>query len=115
MKMRIAFAAAALLASCGGGRAPETAAANAFTVLAGSELKDVETHLKSEIRSPTGLDLAFTYSGTLDAVGRLAGGERLDGLWVAYGKDRPVESALKDRIVAQEKTTLSPVLLGVKK
>ncbi len=45
-----------------------------FTILAGSELKDIENGLKHDIQRATGLDLRFTYSGTLDAVDRISAG-----------------------------------------
>ena len=100
------------LASCRKG--PETPPASSFAVLAGSELKDVESGLKADIRNATGLDLIFTYSGTLDAVDKIAGGEKYDALWVSHGKYLAMNDALKGRIAAQEKTMLSPVLLGLK-
>ena len=83
-------------------------------VLAGSELKDVETSLKADIAAATGVDLAFTYSGTLDAIERLAAGEQFDAVWVSHGKYLAMNDALKGRIRASEKTMLSPVVLGVK-
>ncbi len=92
---------------------PKTAATS-FAILAGSELKDIEIGLKAEIREATGLDLAFTYSGTLDAVDRIASGGQFDALWVSHGKYLAMNDALKGRILAQEKTMLSPVLLGLK-
>jgi Ca-activated chloride channel homolog len=108
--------ALALLASCK--RVPETKATPApvipFTILAGSELKDIEAGLNSDIRRATGLELAFTYSGTLDAVDRIAGGGKFDALWVSHGKYLAMNDALKGRILGQEKTMLSPVLLGLK-
>jgi Ca-activated chloride channel homolog len=85
-----------------------------FTILAGSELKDIESGLKGDIRRAAGLDLAFTYSGTLDAVDRIASGGHFDALWVSHGKYLAMDDALKGRILAQEKTMLSPVLLGLK-
>ena len=88
--------------------------AGRFVLLAGSELKDVESDLKDDIRKATGLDLAFTYSGTLDAADRIAAGEPFDALWVSHGKYLAMNDALKGRIVTQEKTMLSPVLLGMK-
>jgi Ca-activated chloride channel family protein len=103
----------ALLASCGGNRAGQPAA-NSFAILGGSELKDIETQLKPDIRNATGLDLAFAYSGTLDALDRLAAGEHYDALWVSHGKYLAMNDALQGRIVAQDKTMLSPVLLGLK-
>ncbi len=108
----LAGVAALSLASCR--RVSPTPPANSFEVLAGSELKDIETGLKADIRAATGLDLAFTYSGTLDAVDKIAGGGRFDALWVSHGKYLAMNDALKGRIVAQEKTMLSPVLLGLK-
>lgn len=89
--------------------------AGSFTLLAGSELKDIETNLKSDIRQATGLDLVFNYTGTLDAIDRIAAGDSFDAMWVSHGKYLAMNDALKGRIVAQEKTMLSPVLLGLKK
>jgi Ca-activated chloride channel family protein len=103
---------AALFASCQ--RASDTAPSNSFAILAGSELKDIETGLKGDIRGATGMDLAFTYSGTLDALDRIAGGGQFDALWVSHGKYLAMNDVLKGRILAQEKTMLSPVLLGLK-
>jgi Ca-activated chloride channel family protein len=100
------------LASCR--KASEGPPASSFAVLAGSELKDIETGLKADIRAATGLQLVFTYSGTLDAVDKIAGGGRFDALWVSHGKYLAMNDALKGRILAQEKTMLSPVLLGLK-
>jgi len=66
------------LASCRNGS--EAPPAGSFALLAGSELKDIETGLKADIRAATGLDLVFTYSGTLDAVDKIAGGGQFDAL-----------------------------------
>ncbi len=87
---------------------------SSFSILAGSELKDIEGSLKEDIRAATGLDLKFTYSGTLDAVDRIAAGEQFDALWVSHGKYLAMNPAMKGRILAQEKTMLSPVVLGLK-
>src|SRR5215475_5140900 len=121
MKLRRLSAAAAAIAAialwaCGSRKPTEQprTSSNSFAILAGSELKDIETELKSDIRAATGLDLGFTYSGTLDALDRLAGGEQFDALWVSHGKYLAMNDGLKGRIVAQEKTMLSPVLLGLK-
>jgi Ca-activated chloride channel family protein len=108
----LALALLLTLVGCSKTRGP--AGAGSLAVLAGSELKDIETQLKSDIRAATGLDLAFTYSGTLDALDRIAAGEHYDVLWVSHGKYLAMNDALKGRILAQEKTMLSPVLLGLK-
>ena len=92
----------------------EQPAANSFTLLAGSELKDIDTQFAADIRSATGVNLAYTYSGTLEALDRVAAGEQYDALWVSHGKYLAMNENLKSRIIAQEKTMLSPVLLGLK-
>ncbi len=106
------------LVACGrdGDTAPDAAPADGpvFTVLAGSEIKDVDTQLGEDIRRATGLNLRFTYTGTLDAIDRLSGGEAFDAVWVSHGKYLAMNPALKARIKAQEKVMLSPVILGVK-
>ncbi len=89
--------------------------ANAFTILAGSELKDVDVQLGEEIRKATGLDVRFRYAGTLDAIDRLNAGESFDAVWVSHGKYLAMNPELKSRIAAQEKIMLSPVILGVKR
>ncbi|MBW8808001.1 MAG: substrate-binding domain-containing protein, partial [Lysobacter sp.] len=86
----------------------------AFTVLAGSEIKDVDTQLGDDIRKATGIDVRFTYSGTLDAIDRLNAGEAFDAVWVSHGKYLAMNPTLKSKIKAQEKIMLSPVILGVK-
>jgi len=105
---------AAMLCNCSSAPIEQTPPAPPFTVLAGSELKDIESNFKDQIRSATGIDLAFTYSGSLDAIDRIASGEQFDALWVSHGKYLAMNDALKGRIVAQEKTMLSPVILGLK-
>jgi Ca-activated chloride channel homolog len=106
--------AAAFLCCCG--RPPDSAEprGETFKVLAGSELKDVESKLKGDIRAATGIELVFDYSGTLDAIERIGTGEQFDALWVSHGKYLAMNKALKGRIVAQEKTMLSPVVLGLR-
>ncbi|MBN7137764.1 hypothetical protein A7A76_24020 [Lysobacter enzymogenes] len=112
--------AALLLASCGGdggsgsGSAAGTDDAQTFTILAGSELKDIDTQLGDEIARATGVRPRFAYAGTLDAIDRLAAGETFDAVWVSHGKYLAMNPALKQRLLAQEKIMLSPVVLGVK-
>lgn len=118
MGLVIAAAALAALAACSRGDDDAVAAgaadANAFTILAGSELKDVDTALGERIRIATGVNVRFTYAGTLDAIDRLGAGEAFDAVWVSHGKYLAMNPALKPRIQAQDKIMLSPVILGVK-
>ncbi len=88
--------------------------ANAFTILAGSELKDVDAQLGEQIRKATGIDVRFSYAGTLDAIDQLNAGEQFDAVWVSHGKYLAMNPELKARIAAQEKIMLSPVIIGVK-
>ncbi len=110
----------ALLAACSSGSDSSAGndegalPANAFTILAGSELKDVDTQLGDEIRKATGIEIRFSYAGTLDAIDQLNAGERFDAVWVSHGKYLAMNPDLKARIAAQEKIMLSPVILGVK-
>ena len=112
--MRLALGLAlAILCSC----SPKESAprvTDSIRILAGSELKDIETNFTDDIRNATGLDLSFTYSGTLEAADRLAAGEQFDALWVSHGKYLAMNNALKGKVLAQEKTMLSPVVLGLK-
>jgi Ca-activated chloride channel family protein len=111
----------ALIAACSSGSDPssggdgEALPANAFTILAGSELKDVDAQLGDEIRRATGIDVRFSYAGTLDAIDQLNAGEQFDAVWVSHGKYLAMNPDLKARIAAQEKIMLSPVILGVKR
>ncbi len=50
----------------------------------------------------------------MDAVDRLVNGDKFDALWVSHGKYLAMNDAMKGRILAQEKTMLSPVILGLK-
>lgn len=83
-------------------------------VMAGSELKDIEA-MASQIEQATGVKLKFQYSGTLDAVEKIASGADVDAVWVSHGKYLQMMPGAKERIKASDKTMMSPVLLGLKK
>jgi Ca-activated chloride channel family protein len=82
-------------------------------VLAGSELQDMEP-LLGDIESKTGIKLQMAYSGTLDGAEKLIAGEPTDLAWFSHGKYISLVQGDKNRILAQEKIMLSPVVLGVK-
>ena len=117
----VAAATLGILTACSSGSDPSAGnddaapSANAFTILAGSELKDVDAQLGAQIRKATGIDVQFSYEGTLDAIDRLNAGEQFDAVWVSHGKYLAMNPDLKARIAAQEKIMLSPVILGVKR
>lgn len=85
-----------------------------LTILAGSELKDLEP-LRADMEAAAGTPIEFTYTGSLDAVERLDAGERFDAVWLSHGKYLQQTPSLKPRIKAAERTMASPVILGVKR
>jgi Ca-activated chloride channel family protein len=104
----ILFAIAALvLSGCDGIKSEP------LKVLAGSELQDMEP-LLGDIESKTGIKLQMAYSGTLDGAEKLIAGEPADLAWFSHGKYISLVQGDKNRILAQEKIMLSPVVLGVK-
>ena len=56
----------------------------------------------------------MNYSGTLEGAEKLIAGEPTDLAWFSHGKYIALVQGDKNRILAQEKTMLSPVVLGVK-
>lgn len=100
---------------------PASKAANSFTILAGSELKDIEPLLPA-LEQATGLHVVFKYAGTLEAVERLQSGEKrgegsgenFDGAWLASNRYALLTPGVKEKILASERTMLTPVVLGLK-
>jgi len=111
--------AAGVLPGCGRKEdAPTTAAAGstgsggtAFTVLAGSEVRDIEPALVEAARE-AGVALKLTYAGTLDIVERVNAGEAVDAILPASGAYPAL--ALTAKPLAREKLFYSRVALGVK-
>ncbi|MDK2126786.1 VWA domain-containing protein [Parachitinimonas caeni] len=106
------------LAGCGSEESKDPAAANQpapneLRLVAGSELKDIEPMLPT-IQKATGVSLKLEYTGTLDVVERLQGDEKADGVWVSHAKYLMLTPGVKEKVKAQEKTMLSPVVLGIK-
>lgn len=87
--------------------------ANALTILAGSELKDIEP-LLPEVEKATGLHFKLKYAGTLDAVEQMQAGGAYDFAWIASNKYAMLNQGARARIKASERTMISPVVLGVK-
>jgi Ca-activated chloride channel family protein len=86
---------------------------NTLAVMAGSEVKDLEP-LLPDIRSKTGVRLALSYSGTLEGAEAIAAGKPTDAAWFSSGHYLTLLPGAGDRVVAQQKIMLSPVILGVK-
>lgn len=92
---------------------PSPSAANVLTVLAGSELKDIEPLLPM-VTQATGITLHLRYAGTLEAVEKLQSGEEVDSAWLASNRYAMLVPAAKSRILASERIMLTPVVLGLK-
>ncbi len=86
---------------------------NTLSVLAGSELKDLEPMLP-DIQAATGVKLVPTYIGTLEGADSIAGGADADVAWFANAKYLSLLPAAASRIVASNQIMLSPVVIGVK-
>ncbi len=88
-----------------------------ITVLAGSELRDLEP-LLPEIWRATGVRMTFQYTGTLEGAEQIAAGESagkpVDFAWFSHAKYISLLKSASVRVLAQEKIMLSPVVLGVK-
>jgi len=104
----LALTALALAAGCHNGPPPAE-----LTVLAGSELRDIEP-LFPDIRKQTGVTITMKYSGTLAGIDRLNAGEQFDAVWFSHAKYLILSDAGRNRVKAQERIMLSPVVLGVK-
>jgi Ca-activated chloride channel homolog len=99
-----------LAASACGGSSSTT-----LTVLAGSEVKDLEP-LLGDVRKHTGIDLKLDYVGTIEGTQEIASGrDSHDLAWFSHSKylDLLQEGGPK-RVHAETPIMLSPVVLGVK-
>ncbi len=111
LSLLLALPVLLLLAACGRSSAP--AAENTLTVLAGSELKDVEP-LLPQLEAATGVRLRFEYIGTLDGVERLQSDDGFDAAWFSHAKYLMLDPRARTRVRNAEKIMLSPVAVGVK-
>ena len=114
MKWLLLALSALLLAACGSHEeATQATAERTLTVLAGSELKDVEP-LLPRLQAATGIALKFEYAGTLDGIERLQAGEAFDAAWFSHAKYLMLDAQARGRVKASEKIMLSPVIVGIK-
>jgi Ca-activated chloride channel family protein len=118
----VMLSAGAALAACGGGSSSGGSSsggsatgddAHTLSVIAGSELRDLEPYF-DQIHRETGVTLAPTYSGTLSGIDRVEAGEQFDLAWFANDKYLLL-SDKQHRVKAQERIMLSPVVVGVKR
>src|SRR5262245_43126812 len=84
-----------------------------LTVLAGSEIRDLEP-VFADMQRATGVKLQPKYIGTLEGAELIEGGDTSDVAWFSHGKYLSLLPTAGRKIVAQQKIMLSPVILGVK-
>jgi Ca-activated chloride channel homolog len=107
----LALGLAAAASGCGGG-----GSRSRMTVLAGSEVKDLEP-LLPQIRKATGIDLKLDYVGTLDGTQRIVSGkDDHDLAWFSHSKYLDLLQTERGTkyVHAETPIMLSPVVLGVK-
>ncbi|HVN56444.1 MAG TPA: VWA domain-containing protein [Anaerolineaceae bacterium] len=109
----IVLVALFVLPALGCGLSAQQSDKNTISVLAGSELKDLEPML-GEIQQHTGVRLQFQYIGTLDGAEQILSGTKVDLAWFSHVKYLNLIEGSKSKVLAQEKIMLSPVVLGVK-
>jgi len=73
--------------------------AESFSVLAGSELKELEPAIQNATRA-VGVNLVFSYAGTLDIVERINAGESFDAILPPNGAYLAL--ALQNKPIARE-------------
>jgi Ca-activated chloride channel family protein len=93
--------------------APPAAVAEAFTVLATSDLKDAQP-LEQMVEQATGVKLKFRYGGTMESTEAVQTGRaNADAAWFANAKYLLSDSQGQAKVKLQEKIMLSPVVVGV--
>ncbi|WP_062433066.1 substrate-binding and vWA domain-containing protein [Herbidospora daliensis] len=82
-----------------------------FRVLAGSEVADLEPLLKE-----SGIDVEFTYTGTLDGAEQVARGDAgdYDAIWFSSNRYLSLIDGARERLSTQTKIMISPVVLGLR-
>jgi len=118
-RLALVLAAAALAAGTAacGELAPPTvnpADPNTISVMAGSEVKDMEPIL-ADLKKATGVTIVPTYVGSLDGAEQIDSGASTDAAWFSLGNYLRLLPNASKRIVASNKIMLSPVVIGVKK
>lgn len=84
-----------------------------FTVLATSDLKDVQP-LEQMVDRATGVKLHFRFGGTMESTEAVLNGEaKADAAWFANAKYLLSSPQGQSRVKLQEKIMLSPIAIGV--
>ena len=118
MKKLLAIVALLLLSACGKDAPPPPPpppAANVpeFTVLATSDLRDIEP-LAEMVSKATGVKLKFRFGGTMESTEAVLTGEaKAQAAWFANAKYLLASPEGQARVKLQEKIMLSPIAVGV--
>ncbi|HEX9375151.1 MAG TPA: VWA domain-containing protein [Actinomycetota bacterium] len=102
---------AGLLAACGSGGANP---ADTLTVLAGSELKDLQP-LLPKLEDQTGVHLELEFTGSLDGAQAILDGDPADAAWFSSGNYLTLAQGDTHKVLAQTSMMVSPVVIGVKR
>ena len=92
---------------------PPSVPAAEFTVLATSDLRDVQP-LEEMVQKATGVELKFRWGGTMESTEAVLGGEaKAAAAWFANAKYLLANPQGQSRVKLQEKIMLSPIAVGV--
>jgi Ca-activated chloride channel family protein len=116
----LSLAALVVLAACGKKDEPPppppkpaAVAGPDFTVLATSDLRDLEP-LQEMVLKATGVKLKFQFGGTMESTEAVLSGEtKADAAWFANAKYLLSSPQGQGRVKLQEKIMLSPIAVGV--
>ncbi len=116
----LSLAALVVLAACGKKDEPPppppkpaAVAGPDFTVLATSDLRDLEP-LQEMVLKATGVKLKFQFGGTMESTEAVLSGEtKADAAWFANAKYLLSSPQGQGRVKLQEKIMLSPIAIGV--
>ncbi len=87
--------------------------AEAFQVLATSDLKDLEP-LAEQVKAATGVTIKFKFGGTMESTEAVLNGDaKADAAWFANAKYLLSDASGQGRVKLQEKIMLSPIAIGV--
>ncbi len=93
--------------------AAPVAAQDVFTVLATSDLKDIQA-LEPMVEKATGVKLRFSFGGTMESTEAvLTGQAKTDAAWFANARYLLSDPQGQARVKLQEKIMLSPLVVGV--
>ncbi|GAA1443556.1 VWA domain-containing protein [Nocardiopsis tropica] len=106
-------AALALVLAAGACTVPG-GAADTLRVLAGSEIADLEPLLE-EVSERTGVTVELDYTGTLDGLARVAGGDTdgYDAVWFGSNRYLHLDGDGRTAVHTETPVMVSPVVLGV--